>query len=222
MKRGSEQRIRGYAGDRRTIAVVDDNPDHRALIREILKPLGFGLLEAESGPACLEAVGEAEVDLFLVDILMPGMNGWELVKRLREDGLDQPVIMLSANIGDQSLRPDGPSRHDDTLAKPFDLRQLLDKIQKHLDLTWTGEEAKDKSDADGHAAGDPVINPGNIHVRELISLGEIGYIHGIEAKLAALSDNPENGPLVTALRGHLKQFDFDSYTKVLEGLAADD
>ncbi len=220
--RPPEQRIRGYAGKRRTIAVVDDNPDHRALIREILTPLGFDLLEADSGAACLETVGEAGVDLFLVDILMPGMNGWELVRRLREDGVDQPVIMLSANIGDQALRPDGPSLHDDTLAKPFDLRQLLDKIQKHLDLTWTADEAKDKPDANGHGVDNPVINPGNNHVRELISLGEIGYIHGIEAKLAELSGTPENGPLVTALRGHLKQFDFDSYTKVLEGLAADD
>ncbi len=220
--RPPEQRIRGYAGKRRTIAVVDDNPDHRALIREILTPLGFDLLEADSGAACLETVGEAGVDLFLVDILMPGMNGWELVRRLREDGVDQPVIMLSANIGDQALRPDGPSLHDDTLAKPFDLRQLLDKIQKHLDLTWTADEAKDKPDAPRHGRCNPVINPGNNHVRELISLGGNGYYPGIEAKLAELSGTPENGPLVTALRGHLKQFDFDSYTKVLEGLAADD
>lgn len=220
--RPPEQRIRGYAGSRRTIAVVDDNPDHRALIREILKPLGFDLWEASGAAECLEKVVQNRADLFLVDILMPGMNGWDLVKTLRDLEYRQPVIMLSANIGDRTLRTDGPELHDDTLAKPFDLRQLLDKIQKQLDLTWVDEQVTDPVRPQRSNRSEPFADPGASHVRELISLGEIGYIHGIEAKLSELSNTPANLPLVTALRGHLKQFDFDNYNRVLEGLAAHD
>jgi hypothetical protein len=130
--------------------------------------------------------------------------------------------MLSANIGDRSLRSDGPELHDDTLAKPFDLRQLLDKIQTQLDLTWTDDRADNTSGPKTSNGSGPLVDPGVAHVRELINLGEIGYIHGIEAKLSELSGTPANRPLVTTLRGHLKQFDFDSYNKVLEGLVAHD
>ena len=90
--------------------------------------------------------------------------------------------MLSANIGDRSLRPDGPELHDDALAKPFDLRQLLDKLQKHLDLTWTDDLSEREPETNGEPATGAIVNPGRSHVQELISLGEIGYIHGIEAK----------------------------------------
>ena len=221
----SERKISGYDGPRKTIAVVDDNPDHRKLLREILEPLGFDILEADSGQTCLEMVGKENPDLFLVDILMPGMNGWELVQRLRESFSETPVIMLSANIGDGSLRPDGEVLHSDSLAKPFNIRQLLEKLEKHMQLRWTDDREHEKTTAPAPAQasqpGSPV-NPGNRHVRELISLAEIGYIHGIEAKLDELDNTPANGPLVALLRGHLKVFDFESYTRVLEELGTDD
>ncbi|MEP4031467.1 ATP-binding protein [Roseibium polysiphoniae] len=217
----AERQIRGYEGPRRSIAVIDDNPDHRKLLAEILAPLGFDILEAEDGATCLEMMKDHCPDLFLIDILMPGMNGWQLVASLRERGVSTPIIMLSANIGDGSLRPDGKDLHDDTLAKPFDLRQLLDKMQRHLALQWLESEAPLAPSAP-EPGGDPGRGPGASHVRELISLGEIGYIHGIEAKLTELAEDPDNGAVVAVLRGHLKVFDFDGYTKVLEKLDKND
>ncbi|WP_417671244.1 ATP-binding protein [Roseibium sp.] len=217
----SEETIRGYKGPRKTIAVIDDNPDHRTLLEEILTPLGFDVVTAVNGKACLDLDRDQTPDLFLVDILMPGMNGWELVTKLRANGETAPIIMLSANIGDGALRPEGQDLHDDTLAKPFDLRQLLDKIGKHLELTWTGQTNLARTTNDP-SRETKLVSPGAPHVRELISLGEIGYIHGIEAKLDELADNPENEPVVATLRKHLTAFDFASYTKVLEELGADD
>ncbi len=225
--RAPKQKITGYDGPRKTVAVVDDNPDHRALVREILEPLGFIVEAAENGGNCLDRPADRKPDLYLIDILMPGMNGWELAAALRQRGDTAPVIMLSANIGDGALRPSGPDQHDDTLAKPFDLQQLLDKLQKHLDLRWletAPPAAADPRPARTAPAGTVAkpVSPSPTHLRELISLGEIGYIHGIESKLTELADNPGHTDLVAALRGHLKQFDFDSYTKVLEELANDD
>ena len=63
------------------------------------------------------------------------MNGWQLVTRLREHGQTAPIIMLSANIGDGTAA-DAHTGHNDTLAKPFDIRQLHDKLAVHLALEW--------------------------------------------------------------------------------------
>ncbi|ADZ68846.1 ATP-binding protein [Polymorphum gilvum] len=224
-----ERRPTGYAGPRRTVLVVDDNLDHRELMTEILAPLGFVVLTAEDGPRCLALVAEVVPDLFLVDISMPGMTGWELVARLRAVGHAAPVIMLSANIGDGASRPTGEALHNDTLAKPFDLRQLLDKLEKHLGLEWTFTNAADgkvdAAPAPAVAAGGAPIrfkSPGAAHVRDLISLGEIGYVHGIEAKLSQLAEEPDNAAVVAALRGHIEKFDFAGYRAVLKGLGEDD
>ncbi|WP_417687507.1 ATP-binding protein [Roseibium sp.] len=216
----SEEIVRGYEGPRRTIAVIDDNPDHRVLLQEILSPLGFHVLIAEDAAACLTMTENEHPDLFLIDILMPGLNGWELVKQLRDRGEAGPIVMLSANIGDGSLRPDGLDLHNDTLAKPFDLRQLLEKIGKHLELTWT-TEPRLRPEQDG-GASHTLQSPGARHIRELISLGEIGYVHGIEAKLDELSDNPDYSALVDILRTRIRAFDLAGYTKVLEELGTDD
>lgn len=214
-----EKRILGYSGPSRSIAVIDDNPDHRALVRDILAPLGFAVLEAGSGQECLDAIVPLNPDLFLVDILMPGMNGWQLAADLRASAVRAPIVMLSANIGDQALRPDGPDHHNAALAKPFDLRQLLDLIQQHVGVEWT-----EKPPPVGAAVGgqQTLKSPGASHVADLINLADIGYVEGIEAKLEELSEEPHNRPLVDNLKGHLQRFDFDSYKDVLRGLEVHD
>ncbi|MCX2723586.1 ATP-binding protein [Roseibium salinum] len=214
-----ERQVRGYGGPRRTIAVVDDNTDHRALVSDILKPLGFTVLEAETGEDCLDHLHELKPDLYLVDILMPGLNGWELAESLRAAGETAPIIMLSANIGDQALRPDGPAYHNATLAKPFSIGQLLDLLQKHMRIVWT--EHPVLGEADRKADG-PLRSPGAEHIGDLISLAEIGYVEGIEAKLAELAEKPENRLLTQALHGHLSRFDFEAYKNLLSGLETHD
>ena len=214
-----ERQVRGYEGARRTIAVVDDNPDHRSLVRDILHPIGFVVLEAEDGTGCLDQITAAKPDLYLVDILMPGMNGWELAEALRDKGETAPVIMLSANIGDKALRPDGPAHHSATLAKPFDIGQLLDLLQKHLGVVWTEQPVEREKN---NQPPTELKSPGADHVADLISLAEIGYVEGIEAKLSELARLPENRALTETLQDHLTRFDFEAYKNVLSGLETHD
>jgi Signal transduction histidine kinase len=214
VRRAPAQQVAGYAGARRMVMVVDDNADHRELMREMLAPLGFLVMTAESGEACLDMVGgEAAMvpDLFFVDIRMPGMNGWALVRALRERGVAEPVVMLSANIGDGANPISKDVGHSDTLAKPVDLGQLVDKLGLHLELEWTYAASQQREDEIGE-----IRSPGAEHLRELASLGQIGHVRGIEAKLAELSAEPSNRPLVEALRRHMQDFDFDGYAEVLE------
>lgn len=215
-----DRRITGYRGPRRTIVVVDDNADHRELMRELLQPLDFTVLTAGDGPECLILVEGITPDLFLVDISMPGMSGWDLVERLRDQGQAAPIVMLSANIGDGAPAPDAEWGHNDTITKPFDVRRVLDKLEVHLGLQWDGGDPA--APAGDDAIPVEIVRPDAAHIRELRSLGEIGYVRGIEAKLAELAAEPEHGPFVETLRARVQAFDFEGYAKILEGAQVDE
>lgn len=212
------RKIRSYKGSRRTIVVVDDNADHRDLMREVLLPLDFTVLSAASGADCLALIDGTRPDLFLIDISMPGMSGWELVTRLREAGQAAPAIMLSANIGDGSAA--GATGHNDALAKPFGVRQLTDKLAIHLGLEWIHEgDVQETPPADRNRA---LTSPGDHHVKELIQLGEIGYVRGIEAKLTEIALNPENQAFAEAVSAYVQAFDFSGFDAFLKRMLSEE
>jgi hypothetical protein len=125
------------------------------------------------------------------------------------------VIMLSANIGD-GTEADAHTGHNDTLTKPFDIRQLQDKLAVHLALEW------DYSDTVApppkpHVKAE-VRTPGVSHIEELIRLGEIGYVRGIEAKLADLARFEENQPFTEAVKTYVQAFDLAGYADFLQSI----
>lgn len=205
--------IVGYLGVPRTVMVVDDNADHRQLLREMLEPLGFSVIAAGDGQSCLDALGSAKPDLFFLDIRMPGMSGWELLGRLRAMGVSVPIIMFSANIGDGANPVSADAGHDDTLAKPFDLSQLIDKLGRHLGLEWVYAEDSRPEKA---PAPRKLRSPGAEHLQALAALGQIGHVRGIDEKLGELATDPANLALVEALRRHMQDFDFDGFAETLE------
>ena len=210
-----DRKVLTYTGPRRTIVVVDDNEEHRELMREALVPLDFVVLTAVSGPDCLALIEGARPDIFLLDISMPGMNGWELAGRLRAAGQTAPIVMLSANIGDGGAGAVVGSDHNDTLAKPLNFRQLHDKLATWLGFDWV--YAAVPSAAAGKA--EPVLrSPGAGHVAELIRLGEIGYVRGVEAKLAELAKQEENRHFAEVMTAHIKAFNIDAYLADLRKL----
>ncbi|WP_332688155.1 hybrid sensor histidine kinase/response regulator [Devosia sp.] len=219
--RSRDSKIKTYAGRRRTIMVVDDNAEHRELMREMLQPLDFIVLTAIDGPNCLTLTEAIRPDLFFIDILMPGMSGWDLVERLREAGQTAPIIMLSANIGDGAARTNSDAGHSDAIAKPFSMLQLLDRIKAHLDLEWVEEKTARPKGAQRRKSA-ALKSPGPEHLRELLNLGQIGYVRGIDAKLAELATDPGNGPLVDILRERMEAYDFAGYTEVLQNMSDHD
>lgn len=113
--------------------------------------------------------------------------------------------------------------HNDTLAKPFDLRQLTDKLALHMGLEWLYH---DQASTD-EPAQTGIVVPTDDHLQELIRLGEIGYIRGIEAKLAEIARRPEHQPFTEAVRAYVQVFDlagYDAFLKTMdrpEGAARD-
>jgi signal transduction histidine kinase len=136
--RALEQQIDGYEGPRRYILVTDDDPVHLDLLSEILEPLGFELAFAHDGETCLELARRRAPDLAIMDIAMPGMGGWKAARALRDlYGDTLAILMVSANAHDFSLGRREEDAHDDFLIKPFEIGDLIDRLQVLLDLQWT-------------------------------------------------------------------------------------
>ena len=226
----------GYAGRRRTILVVDDNPDHRGVVREALEPLGFPLHEAEDGAQALALAATLRPDLFLLDISMPGMDGWELSRRLRAEGhTAAKIVVLSANIGDMPVPSGEDPAHDDVLAKPFDLRRLTDILEAQLGLEWLGEEAAGAADRTAEAPSEPparvtapppvtagaTVRPTPAEIVEMLQMARIGYARGVEQKLAAIEarlrgEGAALHPRLVEMRRALADFDLARVTSELE------
>ena len=84
------------------ILVVDDEPDMRLLLRMTLERSGFEVAEAESGEEAIEMAADASIDLVLLDMNLPGIDGLQAVDGMRERGAEPPVILLTA-ASDASL-----------------------------------------------------------------------------------------------------------------------
>lgn len=142
VKVGGEHIAAGYLGLRKTILVVDDVATNRALLRDLLGSLGFITVEADSGMAALMQAQVNRPDLVLLDMVMPGMDGIETMRRLREMHMaDLPVLIISASSTPEEAERALEMGASGFLSKPVDEHALLREIGAHLKLEWTEQAA---------------------------------------------------------------------------------
>jgi DNA-binding response OmpR family regulator len=130
------------------ILVVDDDQDTVAILARHLEREGFVPIEANSGAQCLKMVHENEVDVILLDLMMPEMDGFQVVKALRDDPLtaEIPIIMITAR-DDLDARAEGMRLGvSDFLAKPVFRRQLASRVRAQLEVVATARNATDTMD----------------------------------------------------------------------------
>ena len=134
--------IVGYVGERKKILVVDDRWENRAVILNLLEPLGFVITEAENGQVGLEKMRESLPDLVITDLAMPVMDGFELLKQLRSDESLQHlrVLVSSASVSQADRQMSLQAGGDDFLAKPIHVQELFNTLATNLQLTWSYEE----------------------------------------------------------------------------------
>ena len=113
------------------ILVVDDDPNILELVNIHLSQAGYTVMKAENGMEALELLNEDLPDLAVVDVMMPGMDGYELTKRLRSE-TDIPVLLLTAKGELEDKEKGFLAGSDDYVVKPFEPKELLFRINAIL------------------------------------------------------------------------------------------
>jgi CheY-like chemotaxis protein len=201
----------GYEGRPRTILAIDDDPGQLALWQELLRPIGFNLFVAGSGGAGLSLAELGKPDVVLLDVSMPGLDGWDVARRLRERfGRNLLILMVSGNAS-ELVGAVGDGLHDGFVLKPVDQHQLFATLRRHLGLVWRHEAV----------AAAPITlatlpAAAQAHLSELARLARTGRVRGLSANLAQLADAvPQAAPLVTRLTKALDDYDLATFQKLL-------
>ena len=132
-----------------TILVVDDESRMRKLIKDFLKQKDFNILEAEDGEVALKVYNENKdkINLILLDVMMPKLDGWSVLRKIRQENKSIPIVMLTARTEEQDELFGFELGVDEYIAKPFSPKILVARVEAILKRT-TKEEKKLK-DYDG-------------------------------------------------------------------------
>lgn len=136
------QNVKGYSGERQKVLVIDDRWDNRSVLVSLLEPLGFIVAEASDGIQGLEQFSVFQPDLMIVDLIMPNLDGWEMVKQLRQlpRGKDVVVIASSANVSLSDRQKSQAVGCDNFLPKPINVEDLYLQLSQYLPIKWIYEE----------------------------------------------------------------------------------
>ena len=118
------------------VLIVDDTPENLRLLRQALEPEGYSILVASNGEGALKIAGSAHPDLILLDVQMPGMDGFETCHRLKQDETTQdiPVIFVTAEAETESVVEGFCVGGVDYIIKPFKNEEVLIRVQTHLKI----------------------------------------------------------------------------------------
>ncbi|GGX43863.1 hybrid sensor histidine kinase/response regulator [Saccharospirillum salsuginis] len=188
------QRVVGYEGRPLTLCLVDDDPVLRGLLSDLLIPLGFTTLEAHDAQTCLAMLDRVTPDLFLLDISMPGMNGLELARTLRQSDNERirsaPIVMLSADAQDHQRDPNAQADYNGYLIKPVGNLPLLDQLAQHLRISWIYQDDAPNPPNTVGLANTPTLSiPDHPLIHELKACADIGYTRGVRTALERLTDS---------------------------------
>jgi signal transduction histidine kinase/DNA-binding NarL/FixJ family response regulator len=210
-------RITGYRGPRRRVLVVDDVATNRNVLRELLAPLGFAVTEAASGLEALAFAKEFPPDIVLLDLRMPGMDGFELARQLRAQGVGPrlKLIAMSASVLSFNRQDAFDAGCDDFLAKPFREDDLLARLGLALQLEWVSEGAepprRSRSPFEKLAT-----SLSSSALEELLACARRGEITHLRRLLAAHASDPFAG----AIEGLARNYRMEQIRELIENQIA--
>jgi len=123
-----------------TVLVVDDEEYIRDLVSSAMRIAGFDVRNVSDGHAALAAVEAHQPDLVILDVGLPGLDGFEVCRRLRDDGVGTPVIFLTARDANEDKMSGFTKGGDDYVTKPFSLEELVARVRAVLRRTRGGQD----------------------------------------------------------------------------------
>ncbi|RAS35391.1 signal transduction histidine kinase [Paraburkholderia bryophila] len=214
----SSQRVIGYAGPRRSVLVIDDEPVNRAFVSEFLQQLGFDVCKAAGGREGIAMARQEPPSLVMTDILMPDMDGFETTRRLRRlPGChDMPIIAMSANpswSGEKRCLHAGANAF---LPKPVEFDRLQAHLADLLALEWRRAPPTDAMPVEPPPEPSPALSTAEMeNLHRLARLGDMRAIAAWADRMTAL--DARNLPFAAQLRGLVKDYQSKAILLLVEG-----
>jgi signal transduction histidine kinase/FixJ family two-component response regulator len=218
----SKGKIIGYESrDRKLqVLVVDDRWENRSVVVNLLEPLGFQLIEAEDGREGLERAIQELPEVIITDISMPIMDGYELLKQLRQSpsGQDTVVIVSSASVFESDRTKSLDAGANDFLPKPLQAHLLLASLQKHLQLTWIYEsQSQTVEKMTSNTTINEIVPPPAEDLELLFDLSRKGLINNILEELERIESIDENlTPFINQIRQFARSFQIKKIRTFIE------
>jgi signal transduction histidine kinase/CheY-like chemotaxis protein len=218
------KQIIGYEGQRRSILVVDDRWENRAVLVNLLEPLGFQVSEAENGQAGLEKIRQSQPNLVITDLAMPVMDGFELLKQVRSanDLQHQKIIVSSASVAQAYQEMSLDAGGNDFLAKPVEVSELFNLLATHLELKWKYEITA----SNGSGSSTPtsalekperIIIPSPEELKTLLELAQQGNLKRLREHTEHIAhSNPRYADFTSQILQLAKQFKDEEIEELLQ------
>jgi len=191
-----KQEIIGILGEPPLVLVVDDKPENRSVLIDMLMPLGFKTIDAEKGMDGFDKATESQPDPIVTDLVMPKSDGFEFIRRLRGASLlkDTVVIAVSASAYKEDQERCLEAGADAFLPKPLDFEKLSVYLKKFLNFEWV---LREPPNGDRQAVLPSELIPPELILlsgeilNALLDVAQIGEVTGLREKLAELGSSDQ-------------------------------
>ncbi|WP_418968817.1 response regulator transcription factor [Alloscardovia omnicolens] len=191
------------------LVVVDDEPSIRELLSASLRFSGFDVITASNGTEAIDVIVDSQPDLIIMDVMMPDIDGFTVTSRIRQEGIDAPVLFLTARDDTQDKVMGLTVGGDDYVTKPFSLEEVVARIRAIL--RRTREEVEDN----------PIIRVADLEINEdshdVTRHGELIDLSPTEYKLLRyLMDNEGRVLSKAQILDHVWQYDWGGDAAIVE------
>ena len=210
--------VSGYKGKPRHILIVDDNAANRAVLINLLTPLGFRVSEATNGQEGLDKAEADHPDLIVMDLVMPRLDGFEATRRIRQhaDLKHVPLIASSASVFEQDREESLNAGCTDFLPKPVMAEVLFNKIGHHLGLEWVYVHER-PPETQPLSKPQPMLPPSREHMTNLFELAKKGKILPIREQLVKIEQlGDEYQPFVREIHRFAKAYEMKKLCEFLQ------
>ena len=195
--------IIGYGGKRKRVLIVDDVPQNRAMLMDMLQALGFSVADARNGLEGVAMLERFKPDLIVMDVMMPVMDGHEATRRIRQmpAWCAIPIIIVTASASHEDELKSYAAGANAFLPKPVDHDLLLEHIGKELSLRWVFEQSTlEALGLDAEDPADLVVPPAH-EIAALAQLARLGNMQKVREQADYLQAlDPAFGPFAQRLR----------------------
>ena len=206
------KKIKGIKSETLLILIVDDKPDNRLLLIDILAPIGFEIIEASNGVEGLAKAIEYQPKLIITDLMMPKMDGFEMTREIRQLFSNTIIIASSARVFEEDHQNSLKAGCNAFLPKPIKVERLFEYLQRYLSVEWIYEDV-----ASSTVSTAPLILPSKEIIENLFELAMSGDVRTIKEQVGKLAEEDEKFATFAAkLNEFIKRFEVNKMCDFLE------